>query len=73
MVVGAEAAVELCRAQLREELCCHLAAENGFAVDVGFALYVYITSPVPLDDAADATRASGLFVEHGVPSPYFIE
>jgi len=72
-VLAPAAVVEVCRAELREELSCHLEAPDGFAIDVGFDFYLYVTSPMPLDDVVEAIRAMGLFVEYGIPSPYHIE
>lgn len=68
--VDTEQIVEVCRAQLREELACHLAGGSGFSIDVGFDFYLYITSPIPLDRSLAEIRHSGLYVEPEVPSPY---
>lgn len=68
--VDPEQAVEVCRAQLREELSCHLLDDSGFSVDVGFDFYLYITSPTPLERSLAEIRLSGLYVEPGVASPY---
>ena len=71
MQVDVDGALRVCRAQLREEVSCHLAAETGLAIDVGFDFYVYITSPTSLGRCLAAISELGLFVEEGVPSPYF--
>lgn len=70
-VVDTERAVAVCRAQLREQLSCHMVAESGFSLDVGFDLYLYITSPFRLERTLEEIRGLGLHVEPGVASPYF--
>jgi len=71
VTVDVEGVVAVCRAQLREELSCHLAADDGFSVDVGFDYYLYVTSPAPLNRSLEEIADLGLHVESGVPSPYF--
>lgn len=71
VIVDIEGAISVCRAQLREELSCHLATDDGFSVDVGFDYYLYITSPRPLGASLEDIADLGLHVESGVQSPYF--
>lgn len=71
ITLDVQEALEVCRAQLREELSCHLVADTGYCIDVGFDFYLYVTSPIALHRSLDAIRDFGLYVETGVPSPYF--
>lgn len=71
--VGAREALAICRAQLRGEVSCHLFADSDFTVEVGFDLYLYVASPVPLPAMVERATRLGLFVEADVPPPYLNE
>jgi hypothetical protein len=65
---------ELLRRMLREEVVCQLEKPGGgFAVHVGFDLYMYIGSDRPCARAVKQTRAMGLYVDDGWPSPQLPE
>jgi hypothetical protein len=69
-LVAVDAAGELVRRMLREELVCRLESpRNDFAIHVGFDLYMYIGSARPCRRAVRVATDSGLFVEPGWPSP----
>lgn len=70
MVVPAAQALEILRQQIRGELSCHLEAENGVSMDLGFDFYLYISSPMPIRNAVRQAVDLGLFVEEDFPSPF---
>jgi hypothetical protein len=65
-----EQALEVCRLDLREELSCRLDNGDRFHIAVGFDYYLYVGTAQPSSAAISLIEESGLFVEHGVPSPY---
>lgn len=73
-VVSIDAARTIVRRLLREEVVCRLeAADAGFAVHVGFDLYMYVGSGASCEAAIQRTEALGLFVEPVVASPLWAE
>ncbi|WP_371587051.1 RNA-binding protein [Streptomyces virginiae] len=69
--VSLAVALELVRIMLRGQgAWCGLEAGNGFAVDVGWDLYVYVGSDRPCPDAVARTRELGLFPEPVTASPH---
>ena len=65
--------LEICRMELREELSCRLDHGEDFYVHVGFDFYVYLGCERLTPESVAAIDESGLFIEHGVPSPYSTE
>jgi len=58
------------RRMLREEVICKLEdPSGGFALHVGFDLYMYVGSTHPCPSAERRARLLGLFVEPDFPSP----
>ncbi|KUN29771.1 RNA-binding protein [Streptomyces antibioticus] len=69
--VSLAVALELVRIMLRGEgAWCRLEAGTTFAVDVGWDLYVYVSSDRPCRDAVARTRELGLFPEPVAVSPH---
>lgn len=68
-VLDAEAALEVVRLELREELACRLDGD-GFHLAIGFDYYMFVGSDFPCRNAVEWTTSSGLFVEPNIISPY---
>jgi hypothetical protein len=69
-----DSAKNLVRGLLREEIVCRLEApDKGFAVHVGFDLYMYVGSSMPCEAAIRHTEGLGLFVEPVSSSPLWPE
>jgi hypothetical protein len=69
-VLPIEHASELVRRMLRENVICNLEEpDDGFAVHVGFDLYMYVGSNRPCARAVERARDSGLYVDDDFPSP----
>ncbi|MET9465176.1 RNA-binding protein [Streptomyces sp. NPDC006544] len=70
-VVALPLALELLRRMLGgSSVWCRLATEDGFAVQVGWDQYVYVTTRAPCPGAVARTRELGLFADPIEASPY---
>jgi hypothetical protein len=73
LVVTRDAALEISKLELREELSCRLDHGDSYYVHFGFDYYLYVGSSTESWSEIAAIECSGLWVEHDFPSPYAIE